>query len=61
MTAYENLVEALSDGGWHARRELEEVSVFPEEWLKELLCEGHEVLKDEARAVVVRLQETSPA
>jgi hypothetical protein len=61
VTTHENLVEALSEGGWHARREIEELTVFPEEWLKELLYEGHEVLKDEAREVVVRLQEPPAA
>ncbi len=46
MTTYEKVLEKLEDGDWHARRELDEVTVFPEEWLRELLREGHEVLED---------------
>jgi hypothetical protein len=57
VTTYDNLVEALSDGAWHPRRDIEELTVFPEEWLKELLHEGHEVLEDDNGDVFVRLRE----
>ena len=40
MTTYEKVLGKLEDGDWHSRRELDEVTVFPEEWIKELLREG---------------------
>jgi hypothetical protein len=57
VTTYEKVLDALGDGSWHARGELDELTVFPEEWLRELLREGHEVLEDEEGRVLVRLRE----
>jgi hypothetical protein len=57
MTTYDKVLDALGDGDWHARRELEEVTVFPEEWLRELLREGYDVLEDEEGRVRLRVPE----
>jgi hypothetical protein len=59
MATYDKVLDALGDGDWHARFELEEVTVFPEEWLRELLREGHEVLEDEQGRVRLLLREAA--
>ena len=57
MSTYEKLLAALGDGEWHAKHELAELTVFPEEWLEELRREGHAVVEDEEGQVLVRLRE----
>jgi hypothetical protein len=57
VATYEKVLKKLEDGGWHSRRELDEVTVFPEEWIKELLREGHEVLEDGQGRLKLRLRE----
>jgi hypothetical protein len=61
MTTYDKLLTALGDGCWHPRRELEELTVFPEDWLVELRREGHEVNEDGTGSVLVRLREPATA
>jgi hypothetical protein len=56
VTTYDKVLGTLADGDWHARRELDEVTVFPDEWLRELLREGHEVLEDGQGRVKVNLR-----
>ncbi len=56
MTAYDEVLDVLGDADWHARCELDEVIILPEEWLRELLLEGNAVLEDEVgRAPARRL------
>ena len=36
MSKYEQIIDLLSDGEWHTKDDLGEVTVFPELWLDEL-------------------------
>ena len=36
MSKYEQIIELLSDGQWHTKDDLGEVTVLPELWLDEL-------------------------
>ncbi len=49
-TTFKRVLDVLSDGDWHAKEELEEVSYFPHEWIKELELSGYTVdEQDEGR------------
>lgn len=61
MTTYERLLSVLGDGRWHSKRELDELTVFPEEWLRELRHDGHAVVEDDEGRVFVRLRESLTA
>ncbi len=42
-TTFERVLEVLSDGDWHNEEELEEVSYFPREWIRELELSGYPI------------------
>jgi hypothetical protein len=54
MTAYDEVLELLGDAEWRARRELDELTVLPDEWLREVLLEGREILDDELGGAPLR-------
>ena len=49
MSKYEQIIDLLSDGEWHTKDDLGEVTVFPELWLDELRHEpAVEIVSNEA-------------
>ena len=56
MTAYERVLRVLDDGAWHRAEELRLVTRYPEEWIKELRHEGHEVRERKGGGTAVRLR-----
>ena len=49
MSKYEQILELLSDGQWHTKEDLGEITVFPELWLDELRHEpAVEIVDDES-------------
>jgi hypothetical protein len=44
-TTWERVLDLLSDGGWHTEVELEEITHFPEYWIRELGESGYFVEK----------------
>jgi hypothetical protein len=55
MTKYEEIIEFLSDGEWHTKEDLEQVTVFPELWVDELRHEPAVEVVDEESTVKVKL------
>jgi hypothetical protein len=55
MSKYEQIIELLSDGEWHTKEDLGQVTVFPELWLDELRHEPDVEIVDEASTVKVKL------
>ena len=48
MSKYEPIINLLSDGEWHTKDDLGEVTVFPELWLDELRHEpAVEIVSDD--------------
>ncbi len=45
-TTFERVIDVLSDGEWHSEEELEEVSYFPREWIRELEMSGYPVAEN---------------
>ena len=40
-TTFDRVLDVLSDGEWHSEEELEEISYFPREWIRELRTSGY--------------------
>jgi hypothetical protein len=55
MTKYEQIIELLSDGEWHTKEDLEQVTVFPDLWLDELRHEPAVQIVDDESNVKVKL------
>jgi len=55
MSKYEQILELLSDGEWHTKEDLEQVTVFPELWLDELRHEPSVEIVDGESTVKVKL------
>ena len=55
MSKYEQIIELLSDGEWHTKEDLGQVSVFPELWLDELRHEPTVEIVDDDETVKVKL------
>jgi hypothetical protein len=55
MSKYQQIIELLSDGEWHTKEDLGQVTAFPELWLDELRLEPEIKLVDEDETVRVRL------
>jgi hypothetical protein len=55
MSKYEQIIELLSDGEWHTKEDLEQVTVFPELWLDELRREPSVEVVDDESTVKVKL------
>ena len=54
MSKYEQIIELLSDGEWHTKDDLGEVTAFPELWLDELRHAPEVQLVDDDDTVKVR-------
>ena len=57
QTTFDRVLELLADGEWHTEKELEEVSYFPREWVKELDASGYPVTTVENGGLRLRLAE----
>ena len=55
MSKYEQIIDLLSDGEWHTKDDLGEVTVFPELWLDELRHEPAVEIVNEDETVKVKL------
>jgi hypothetical protein len=55
MSKYEQIIELLSDGEWHTREDLVQVTHFPELWLEELRHEPRVEIVSEQETVRVKL------
>ena len=55
MSKYEQIIDLLSDGEWHTKDDLGEVTVFPELWLDELRHEPAVEIVSEDETVKVKL------
>ena len=55
MSKYEQIIDLLSDGEWHTKDDLGEVTVFPELWLDELRYEPAVEIVSEDETVKVKL------
>ena len=55
MSKYEQIIELLSDGEWHTKEDLGQVSVVPELWLDELRHEPAVEIVGDDETVKVKL------
>ena len=55
MSKYEQIIDLLSDGEWHTKDDLGEVTVFPELWLDELRHEPAVEIVSEDETVKLKL------
>jgi hypothetical protein len=55
MSKYQQIIELLSDGEWHTKEDLGQVTAFPELWLDELRHEAEVNMVDDDETVRVRL------
>ncbi len=55
MSKYEQIIELLSDGEWHTKDDLGQVTAFPELWLDELRYEPEVTLADDDETIRVKL------
>ena len=55
MSKYEQIIDLLSDGEWHTKDDLGEVTVFPELWLDELRYEPAVEIVGDEETVKVKL------
>jgi hypothetical protein len=55
QTTFDRVLQLLADGEWHTEEELEEVSYFPREWVKELDASGYPVATIEDGGLRLRL------
>jgi hypothetical protein len=55
MSKYEQIIELLSDGKWHTKDDLGQVTAFPELWLDELRYEPEVTLADDDETIRVKL------
>ena len=58
MSKYEQIIDLLSDGEWHTKDDLGEVTVFPELWLDELRHEPTVEIVSDDETVRVKLLAT---
>jgi hypothetical protein len=58
-TTFDRVLHVLADGEWHTEEELEEVSYFPREWIKELEVSGYPVTTVENGSLHLRLTAAS--
>ena len=58
MSKYEQIIDLLSDGEWHTKDDLGEVTVFPELWLDELRREPAVEIVSDDETVKVKLLAT---
>jgi hypothetical protein len=55
MSKYEQIIELLSDGEWHTKEDLGQVTSFPELWLDELRHEPEVTMVSDDETVRVKL------
>ena len=55
MSKYQQIIDLLSDGQWHTKDDLGEVTVFPELWLDELRHEPAVEIESDDETVRVKL------
>jgi hypothetical protein len=56
QTTYQRILQLLADGEWHTEDELEELSYFPREWIKELKASGRRVFTSDNGCLRVRIE-----
>jgi hypothetical protein len=60
-TTFDRVLDVLSDGDWHTETELEEVSYFPREWLRELELSGYSIEHRKDSYFRLHAQQAEPA
>jgi hypothetical protein len=55
MSKYQQIIELLSDGEWHTKEDLGQVTAFPELWLEELRHEPEVSMVGDDETVRVKL------
>jgi len=55
MSKYEQIIDLLSDGEWHTKDELGQVTAFPELWLDELRHEPEVRMAEDDETIRVKL------
>ena len=55
MSKYEQIIDLLSDGEWHTKDDLGQVTAFPELWLDELRHEPEVTMADDDETIRVKL------
>lgn len=55
MSKYEQIIDLLSDGEWHTKDDLGEVTAFPELWLDELRHEPEVRMAEDDETIRVKL------
>ena len=55
MSKYEQIIDLLSDGEWHTKDDLGQVTAFPELWLDELRHEPEVTMADDDETTRVKL------
>jgi hypothetical protein len=55
QSTFDRVLQVLADGEWHTEAELEEVSYFPREWVKELDASGYPVTTVDDGGLKLRL------
>ena len=55
MSKYEQIIDLLSDGEWHTKDDLGQVTAFPELWLDELRYEPKVTMADDDETIRVKL------
>jgi hypothetical protein len=55
MSKYEQIIDLLSDGEWHTKDDLGQVTAFPELWLDELRHEPEVAIADDDETIRVKL------
>jgi hypothetical protein len=56
VSTYPRLLGLLADGEWHGEDDLRKITPYPDEWVKELRYDGHEVAVNERGDSLVRLK-----
>lgn len=59
MSKYEQIIELLSDGEWHTKDDLGQVTAFPELWLDELRYEPEVTMAEDDETIRVKLAEVA--
>ena len=55
MSKYEQIIDLLSDGEWHTKDDLGQVTAFPELWLDELRYEPEVTMAHDDETTMVKL------
>jgi len=55
MSKYEQIIDLLSDGEWHTKDDLGQVTAFPELWLDELRHEPEVTMAEDDETIRVKL------